>query len=193
MQRHVRIGVIFGLVLVGVTWGRPIWAQEAAGNSGFDRAAQKLRIGDTVLVVDSSGREQQGKVLDVSPEALSLAINGGRRQLPASDIRAVDLERNDSLKNGALIGFGFGAGFAALGACVTAVAEGDAGEVSGVLIIGTLLYGGAGASLGMLVDALITDRLPVYRSAGHKSVQLSAAPLIGRSRKGIALTVQFAP
>jgi hypothetical protein len=167
----------------------------ANGSSAFDQVSFKARIGDSVIVTDSSGREQKGKVLDFSPKSLSLAIHGKRRELPASDIRALDLQNRDSLKNGALIGFGIGMGVATVGVIAVAANSHSGEDIAIMAVGGTLIYGGIGAALGLLVDALVEERLPIYRAVATKpaATKLSLSPLITRDKKGIALTLRFAP
>ena len=166
----------------------------ASSNSLFDQVPLKLRIGDTVVATDSSGHEQKGKVLDLSSKSLSLAIHGARRELDAGDIRALDLQSRDSLKNGALIGFGIGMGVTTVGVIATAASRHHSGDIAAVAVLGTLIYGGIGTALGMLVDSLVEERLPVYRAAATKpaATKISFSPLISRDKKGIALTLRFA-
>jgi hypothetical protein len=75
------------------------------------------RPGETIEITQTSGKRIRGKVLDLSPGALTLALAGTDRQparetIPASTIDRV--VRVDSLLNGTLIGLaaGLGAGIA---------------------------------------------------------------------------------
>jgi hypothetical protein len=169
------------------------------GSSSFNQAPFKVGIGANVVVTDSWGREQKGTVLDLSPKSLSLAIHGTRRELAISDIRALDLQNHDSLKNGALIGFGIGMGVT-LALTISTAASSTSNihygeDVATMAVGGTLLFGGIGAAFGLLVDAMVDERLSVYRAAARKpaATKLSFSPLITRDKKGIALTLRLAP
>jgi hypothetical protein len=168
----------------------------ANGSTSFDQVSLKVKIGDSVIVTDLSGREQEGIVLDFSPKSLSLAIHGTRRELPASDVWALDLRYHDSLKNGALTGLGIGIGVTAFAGIVLAAGHRvHGGKDIAILAVDGILYGGLGAALGLLVDSMVEGRLPVYRAAATKpaATKLSFSPLITRDKKGIALTLRLAP
>jgi hypothetical protein len=102
-------------------------------------------------------------------------------------IERIDLRVEDSLKNGVLIGAGIGASVGLL-ACYS-VDEGCGARVGAEAI---LWYGGAGAGLGALFDALFHDRRPIYvapGSATESKIQLGL--IVTRERKGLFVSWSF--
>lgn len=161
----------------------------ANGNASLDQALLKVKIGNTAVVTDSSGREQKIKVLDLSPKSLSFAVHGTRRELAAGDIRALDIMNHDSLRNGALIGFGAGAGVTTVAAILLRK------EINWTALPYAFAYCGIGTALGVFVDLMVEERLPVYRAAAakHAAMRVSFSPLITPDKKGVALTLRLAP
>src|SRR5262245_2163174 len=77
-------------------------AQEPARS--FDELPQRVTTGETISVVDASGRSTKGKVADVSTAGLTLAVEGTRTLFAVDDIRRVERRRKDSVVNGILFG-----------------------------------------------------------------------------------------
>src|SRR5512139_2152636 len=75
----------------------------------FSQLNTRLRPGDTIWVTDAQGREVKGRILSLSTDALTLE-GGSPRSFASPDVTAIQLRRNDSLGNGALIGLGVGGG-----------------------------------------------------------------------------------
>ena len=69
----------------------------------FVEPQQRLHSGNTVYVIDDTGHETKGRVVDVSPSALTLDVDGISRRLEQDRIRQVQ-RYGDSLWNGVLIG-----------------------------------------------------------------------------------------
>ena len=164
----------------------PAAAQEPV--KSFDQLNTRLKVGDKVWVTDAQGRELQGKIHSLSSDALTLGTDGART-FAARDVSAIRERPPDSLKNGALIGFGVGGGLA-LVACL-GLAEGS-GE-SGWCAIALGFYGGVGAGIGVGIDALIPGKKQaVYRAPGSlPSASLSFAPVITPRHKGVAVSFSF--
>ena len=91
----------------------------------FTQLNTRLRPGDTVWVTDAQGREVKGQIRALGADALTLE-GGGGRTFGAPDVRTIEVRRNDSLGNGALIGLGVGGGLA-LGLCLANADSNDAG------------------------------------------------------------------
>ena len=144
-----------------------------------------VNLGDRIAVTDDTGRELQGDLVDISPSALSVLVAGTRYDLQEANITGIRQWRQDSVKNGALLGFLAGAG------SVAALLEASDDYVYPVQWAFWLsVFGGAGAGIGALVDSLITDSNLIYSK--KKSVRrVSVAPLLSRDRKGVTVSLGF--
>lgn len=124
----------------------------------FERLANSLNLGDDVRVIDTTGREHRGRLVDLTPEVLVLGRGrAGTERLPRPDVREVWTRRADSPSNGAAIGFG---GVAAAYCGLVAV-KGWGGSC----IVPAVLLGGIGAALGVVVDLAKVGEDVVFRSA----------------------------
>ena len=157
--------------------------------SSFDQLAVLVETGDTIAVVDATGRKIEGRVWNVAHDALILGTATGPLKFGESDVATISQRRDDSLKNGAIIG-----AVAATAFFVTAgvaLRDHDGGDVimSGAIAWGALIAG-MGAAAGLGIDALITRRHLIYeKSASRNSVSVS--PVFGHGRRGAAMTIRF--
>jgi hypothetical protein len=71
---------------------------------------------------------------------------------------------------------------------LAATAEDNAGAF---MALGVLMYGGIGAGIGAGFDALIEGRRVIYARSGSARSTLTVAPLLGKSRKGVRLSLRF--
>jgi hypothetical protein len=157
--------------------------------SSFDQLGVLVQPGDKITVVDVTGRETEGRIWKVSRDALNLGTSAGPRQLAEVDVAMISQRRDDSWKNGAIIGaVAATAYYVTLGALLR---DSDGGEVIvSSAIAGGVLFAGMGAAAGLGIDALITRRQVIYqKSPGGNSVSVS--PLLGHRRRGAAITVKF--
>jgi len=90
----------------------------------FPELRDRLRIGDKIFVTARDGHHLEGTIESFSWETSALTLSNAERParsgkasdkwksitLSQGDIRKIDLETNDPLWNGALIGFGIGTG-----------------------------------------------------------------------------------
>jgi hypothetical protein len=161
-------------------------AQELAGT--FDQLRVLVKPGDTLTVVDDSGQRVEGKVSSLSASALSLTVSGKPRQFLSTDIDTIEKRGPDSLKNGALIGLAIGGGIGAAGMIALAATADNPGAF---VAVGLLMYGGIGAGIGSGVDALIEGRRVIYARSGSAGSTLTVAPLLGKTRKGMRVSLRF--
>jgi hypothetical protein len=157
----------------------------------FDQLNTRLKVGDKVYVTDAQGREREGEIVELSVSSLTLDTDGAKK-LAVSYVRLVQERQHDSLKNGALIGLGVGAGLA--GGLIVAVCSGDECEVGAdwvLLAVGA--YAGIGAAIGTGIDALVPGKKRVvYRApAGGPSARLMLVPVLTPRTKGFALSLTF--
>lgn len=158
----------------------------------FDQLNTRLTVGDKIVVTDAQGREHEGRILVISPSALTLHSRGGQQETIASEVVLVQERPHDSLMNGALIGLACGL---ALGAVAAADCAGGDCEFSpaAVFAIAGGLYGGIGAAVGTGIDALIPGKKRVvYRAADRApATQIRLSPVVTAHTKGLALSVAF--
>ena len=155
----------------------------------FTQLNTRLVPGDTVWVTDAQGREVKGRIGALGADAITLD-GGGGRTFGAPDVRTIEVRRNDSLGNGALIGLGIGGGLT-LGLCLANSDSNDAGWCAAAAAI----YAGIGAAIGVGIDAMIPGKkLVAYRApgaAGAPSARLSLAPFVTPRAKGVAVSFAF--
>jgi hypothetical protein len=157
----------------------------------FDQLNTRLKVGDKIIVTDSHGREHEGRILVISPSALTLDSSAGQLEM-SSDVQLVQDRAHDSLKNGALIGLACGL---ALGGLAAADCAGGDCEFSPAAVFGIVggIYGGIGAAIGTGIDALIPGKKRVvYRAAdGQPATRVLLSPVVTGRAKGVALSVVF--
>jgi hypothetical protein len=165
----------------------PCAAQEPVRE--FSQLNTRLRPGDTIWVTDAQGREVKGRILSLNTDEVTLE-GGRRRSFGAPDVSTIQLRRNDSLANGALIGLGVGGGLT-LVACLVSVDSSDAGWCAAAAAV----YGGIGAGIGVGIDALIPGKkVLAYRapaSVADPPARLSIAPVVTPRAKGVAVSFAF--
>jgi hypothetical protein len=190
MRLRKQAAVVLATVLVAVSVRAA--AQETV--KSFDQLNTRLKIGDTIWVTDAQGRETEGKIGTLSPDALTLEAEGSRA-FAARDVRSIRDRQRDSLKNGTLIGLGVG-GSLALTWCLAAVASDGPSISPGVECFeGAVVFGGVGTLFGLFIDASSPGKMRVaYRApgaAGPAHARLSIAPVITPRAKGLRLSIAF--
>jgi hypothetical protein len=53
------------------------------------------------------------------------------------------------------------------------------------------LFGGAGAGIGVGIDALVRGEMVIYRGRGASTTRVSIAPRLAPSHQGAALSIRF--
>jgi uncharacterized protein YcfJ len=156
--------------------------------SSFDQLNTRLKVGDKIRIVDSGGKATKGVIEGV--EAAALLLRQGTREprrFPAPRVREVHTYVTDSIKNGIIAGSAVGAvgGFVLL-----ALASGD-GPDSVIPLLGG--FAAAGALIGGTIDSeRVRTGTVLYRAPGVRpSAHLYVAPLIARTRKGVAVLFSF--
>jgi hypothetical protein len=128
-------------------------------------AAQQTRPprpGEEIVVKQtSSGEEVIGRFIALSPETLSLLVNGSRVDMPIDRVLRVDATR-DSVIEGALIGAAILGGYCAF-ICGQGVS--DTGELVKAVVVNI----GVGAAIGAGFDAMHKGRVPLYVKPSGKA------------------------
>ena len=127
------------------------------------------RPGDTVEITQTDGRRVRGKVLDLSPGAVTLARAVADRQPVRETVPAPTIDRIvrvDSLLNGTLIGLGagLGAGFAPGWAMAQYCENESGGGCASWFLITDLAIGGIGAAIGAGIDGVKKETIYSARS-----------------------------
>ena len=188
----MRLSRSTAMILVAAFIAVPPLAAAQEPVRDFSQLNTRLKPGDTIWLTDAQGREVKGRILSLGADELTLE-GGGGRTFGAPDVRAIDVRRADSLENGAFIGMGVGGGLA-LTACLIAGSGADDGE-AGWCAVAVAFYAGAGAGLGVVIDAMIPGKkLVAYRAPGSavpSRARLSIAPVVTPRAKGLALAFSF--
>lgn len=157
----------------------------------FDQLNTRLKVGETVYVTDTQGREREGTILELSALSLTLDHHGAQK-LAVTEVQLVQKRQRDSLVNGALIGLAIGA---VVGAGLVAASKCDPGECYAVPAADIFLGGvcvGAGVGIGLLADAAIPGKKRVvYRAPGSPSTHVLVVPFVTPRTRGVALSFSF--
>lgn len=160
----------------------PALAQTAAPD-----VARLVRLGQTIDIIDDQGRETHGKVKVLSLGSIGLVRGGVVTQIPVERITQITRPK-DGLANGALIGFGVGAGLGLLGSVGSSDDCGVCPQPAFV-ITSTLVMGAIGTAIGVGVDALIHHRRLIYRRDARP--QARVAPLVGSGVRGGVISISW--
>jgi hypothetical protein len=183
--KHLTMGGAVCLLLCAD--GTRVEAQRVA--SSFDQLGVLVKPGDKVSVVDVSGKEAEGRIEKLSRDALTLVTPAGSRDLREVDVAQIRQRRDDSLKNGAIIGAVAGTAYFLTAAAL--LGDSDGGEVIvSTAFAGGVVFAGMGAAAGAGIDALITRQQVIYRNPSAEN-RVSVSPLFGHGRRGAAVTVKF--
>jgi hypothetical protein len=130
-----------------------------------------LKPGDTLSVTDTAGRATRGTLGDLSAASLELFAErtgpNGRRvlqaqQLSERDIRAIRIERPDTIWDGAFIGLG--AGLAWMLACAGSACDYDErGNEHALRQLGAFT-GLIGALVGAVIDGAHVERVTIFQA-----------------------------
>ena len=135
----------------------------------------------TVFVRDSAGVETTGKLLALSPDSVTLLVDGVERHLDLAQIERI--QKRDSLKNGtiagAIVGVAMGLLSGGLADCSNQSRSNDCvGFRVGMLALSTGVYTGLGAG----IDAMIPGRTTLYAAP-----QRPASSATARSSSPLAM------
>jgi len=140
-----------------------------------------VKPGLSVSVIDDAGRRVEGKVVDISDDAIRVSVRKTIEQVPFQ--RVVRIDKTDSLKNGAVSGLVAGIGFGLM--VSLSGSETDGRWVAAAVISNGLIWTAFGAG----IDALVDSRRTLYQRAG--AVQTRLSPVIGRGVRGAAVSVAW--
>ena len=117
------------------------------------------KAGERIVVKQTtSGEELRGRLIELSPDTLSLLVKGRRVDVPRDSVLRIDAT-GDSLVNGTVIGAAILGGLCAL-TC------GQGLDSTDDLPAAVLASAGWGALFGALIDLTREGRRPIYIKAG---------------------------
>jgi hypothetical protein len=164
----------------------PAAGQDVA--STFEQLRLKVKTGDTVYVAGEDGREREAKILDLSASSLAVSIGGARSDLGEASVNRIRQRVPDGLRNGALIGFLVGGAGSIAGAKAL---ESPAGSCSGGCVAVNLAYGGgAGALIGLGIDALIKGKKTIYELR-PEAQRILLRPVLLSGTTAVTVAVSF--
>jgi len=183
------------LILIGLCGVQSVHAQQAGPSSQVEPApTNRLTQGAYATVQLVNGSRVAGTLTSVSNDLIEITprtrFPTPARKIEFADIQTIRQGRRDSLVNGALWG-GVSSGVGAL-MVANAVLGCDGCHWEGAAApLGIMaLFGGMGAGVGAGIDALIGEKGQVVYSRRTTST-VAVAPIVGRDRKGVVLSVGF--
>jgi hypothetical protein len=165
----------------------------AQPSSTFAQLAAQHRLvpGDRLQVVDVRGRKHTGTLLNLTPDLLTMRIDGDERQIREADVRRIIQQGFGHAKlYGALAGAG--AGLALAASFASAYGENEGGRFCSTCFVlagaGLVPAGaGIGVGLGSLIDH--GNRKTVFIAPRSPSVTI--APALGRGSIGMSVIARF--
>jgi hypothetical protein len=129
----------------------------------------------TVFVTDRSGQEIKGTLERLTESEIAILVNGTTKTFMPDEVSTIE-RKGDSLKNGALIGLGFGA---ITGVLTMGLADCPAGNSScpGERLAMILLNAGIYTAVGTAIDAAIPGRTRIWPQKHGKA----GAPVVSVS------------
>jgi hypothetical protein len=143
-----------------------------------------VRSGQRLSIVDDAGRQVEGRIRSITKDAIGVSFRGTTVDLPLE--RIVRIERPDGIRNGALIGLGFGVATGIVGGLCDPQGR---GRRAWFVPISALGNGVIWMAFGTGIDALVNNRRTIYqRGEGPKA---RVTPGIGRGAGGAALSLTW--
>jgi hypothetical protein len=178
-------------VLLSVLCFAPQAAAQPSATFAQLVAQHRLVPGDRLHIVDARGKQHTGTLMELTPDLLTMRIDGDERQIREADVRRIIQQGFGHAKvYGALAGAGAGLVLAA--SFASAYGENEGGHFCGTCFV--LAGAGlvpAGAGIGVGLGALIDhgNRKTVF--IAPRSPSITIAPALGRRSIGLSLIARF--
>lgn len=182
----VRYTTMICVVLAGVAPSARAQSRIAGSLEQFSRVTA---LGSDITLIDHEGGEFSGFITALTSRELTMFVDGAPRVFGEREILRIHERRNDSLFNGALLGFGIGAGSALAMTSIAKSANYYVDEAKATQ--GILAFGAGGAGIGILVDALRKSRSLIYHTSAARSVVIDYGVQMTRQRKSALLALRF--
>jgi hypothetical protein len=164
-------------------------------NSEAEEIRRLVAVGQKVSITDDQGRQLEGKIGTLSADRVTIVSRRDSTDIPYGSIVRIDRPR-DGLGNGALWGFGIGAGVGlaalideALRDCEPAGFFSCGDPTAAAYVVIPLMTGGIGAAIGVGIDAAIRREPNIYRRGDTPRVRV--IPTLGRGRTGAAVALSW--
>jgi hypothetical protein len=156
-----RVAALLGVCVCGVLLSVPT---NAAAQESFASVRNRVAPGDTVFVLDDTGTETRGQVLNVDLSTIRLKVNETEREWEAAALYRL-WRRGESVKDGARRGVITGAIIGAVLGAIAGATWANSGSgstpIGGAFGLG-LVGAGFGPGIGVGMDALIQGRTLIY-------------------------------
>ena len=160
-------GVLCGLARQAAAQ-TPATAAPAISSQTFAPLTSTLRGDESLTVTDVNGQRFKGRLTRISADQLTVLGRERSRTFRVSDVDRID--KRDTILNGLGIGAAAGAVTAMLVVTHDCGADSECGFYESIAFYP--LFGGGGAAIGAVVDALITKTLFTRTSSAvHLTVQ----------------------
>jgi hypothetical protein len=176
-------GFRFVVMLVAIVLtGSAVAAQapQSPVDSDFARLADKLKVGDPIVVTTDTGMQIKGRFFDVSAAGIALHVDNLQQQLPAEQVSRIQVRRNGVLL-GALIGAGVGVPF---GLALKSWAHNEGGNEAGALAFPILV----GLGTGIAIDAFLVVPRTVF---DRLSPRATLVPIVTPHTAGVRVAIAF--
>ena len=145
--------------------------------------------GDRVTVVDATGAQTKGRISELDGSVLSISAGDGERRFRQDDVMVVRQRKQDSVRNGMIIGAAIGAGFGAIAELSSCGGPDDYCSYTGVATVGSAIWG---TLVGMAADILHTTPRDVFRRGPDPSPKsLTVGPLVARRGAGAQVALRW--
>jgi hypothetical protein len=164
--------------------GAPAFAQ--VPRQSLDDLNTKVRIGDSVQVVNRDGTVIRGRFDGVAGPSLRLRTRGTILEIQETQIAQVRAQRPEG--DGVLIGLGIGA---LAGLTYVQIHCRGAGEHEDCIRAGSVMVGAPAAVAGALVDLGLKTFEVVFQRAGSSTRRWRISPMLDGRRTGIGAIIMF--
>ena len=174
---------VFAIVVSALLAASAVTAQttQTPLDTELARIADKLRVGDSIVVTTDTGMQIKGRFLNLSGAGIALHVDNVEQQLPAAQVSRIQVRRN-GVTLGALIGAGVGVPF---GLALRSYAYNEGGSEAWALSFPILV----GLGTGIAIDAfLVTPRTIFDRLTPRRA---TVVPIVTPHTTGVRVAFTF--
>jgi len=144
--------------------------------------------GDRVTVVDTTGIQTKGRIAELDGSTLSIESGNALRLFRQDDVVVIRQRKQDSVRNGVLVGAAIGAGLGAIAELSCRARDGYCGY-TGIATLGSAIWG---TWIGIIADVLYRTPRDVFRKGPNAPPKsLTLAPRVARGAAGAQIAVRW--